>query len=247
VSTDYFVAKAMSQELTQNLSHLDCELGAKPEDIRRAYRLMSFIWHPDRHPETYAQVAQDKIQKINSAYEWLVANEDLLVSSDHIEGLQLPSAKVDSSYEVKSSDCLRCHGSGEVAKEVSWNGEFETESCSVCLGSGKVVVDDRNACRDCEGQGLNQKSGHQDRHDWIDAQMRTKGWFDRNLNPNEYKRLWLQFHQEKMICSSCHGSGYFFHKPNLRQEERRRVAPTDFLRDLEGKGEDRRTDRRQVG
>ena len=237
----------MTQELTQNLSHLDCELGAKPEDIRRSYRVLSFIWHPDRHPEPYKKVAEEKTQKINSAYEWLMAHENLLVETQKIESLQMPSLKSESSYEVKSSDCIRCHGSGEVAKEVNWNGEFETESCPVCLGSGQVVVDDRNACRDCQGQGLNPNISHQDRHEWIDAQMRTRGWFDRHLNPNEFKRLWLQFHHEKMICSSCHGSGYFFHKPNLRQEERRRVAATDFLRDLEGKGEDRRTDRRQVG
>jgi hypothetical protein len=236
----------MSQELTQNLAHLDCKLGDKPEDIRRSYRVLSFIWHPDRHPEPYAKVAQDKIQKINSAYEWLMANEDMVTGGQQIEDVQTPSAISDISYAVKSSDCIRCHGSGEVAMEVNWNGNFETESCSVCAGSGKVVVDDRNACRDCEGQGMNPNLGQQERHDWIDAQMRTKGWFDRHLNPNEYKRLWLQFHQEKMICSSCRGSGYFFHKPNLRQDERRRVAAADFLRDLEGKNEERRTDRRQV-
>jgi RecJ-like exonuclease len=125
-------------------------------------------------------------------------------------------------------------------------GKFEHEDCSVCLGSGKMVVDERNLCKCCMGEGLNPDLSPEDREAWIDVEFQKRGWFDRHLNPNEYKRLWLRYHREHMVCSSCEGAGYFFFRPDSRKEERRLSSPADFLRDLNDTEEGRREDRRKV-
>jgi DnaJ-class molecular chaperone len=237
----------MSEELDRHLLKLDCRRGSTMGEIRRAYRLLSFVWHPDRHPEVYRDVAQEKLQEINASYQWLLTHPDQLSEPQEVDSIVAPDpSAVDEAYRAKSTRCTRCHGSGEVATGVEWNGEFSTESCDICLGAGALVVDDRNVCRCCEGTGLNEGVTQQERKDWIDSQMRMRGWFDRHLNPNEYKRLWLQFHREHMVCSSCKGSGYFFQKPDMRKGERRKSSALDFLMELDGVEKERQKDRRSA-
>lgn len=233
-----------SKSVELKLRELDCELGASAEDVRKSYRLLSFIWHPDRQPESYVELAARKLQQINAAYEWLLDHEQQWSGLRDIDSIVDPQKVESVSYQAQKVDCVRCHGSGEVAKGVSWKGDFETESCVVCEGVGTILVDERNACRDCCGSGLREVESLEHREHWIDEQLKMRGLFDRHLNPNEYKRAWLRYHQDFIICRSCKGSGYFFLKKDARAEDRRRDCELDFLRDLEAQPEQRKKDRR---
>ena len=53
---------------------LEIEPGASLEEIKRAYRDLAFVWHPDRfaHNDRLQQKAQQRLTEINQAYEQLV-------------------------------------------------------------------------------------------------------------------------------------------------------------------------------
>ena len=53
---------------------LEIEPGASLEEIKRAYRDLAFVWHPDRfaHNDRLQQKAQQRLTEINQAYEELV-------------------------------------------------------------------------------------------------------------------------------------------------------------------------------
>ncbi|MBE9185422.1 J domain-containing protein, partial [Microcoleus sp. LEGE 07076] len=53
---------------------LEIEPGASLEEIKRAYRDLAFVWHPDRlaHNDRLQQKAEQRLTEINQAYEELV-------------------------------------------------------------------------------------------------------------------------------------------------------------------------------
>ena len=61
--------------------HLKCfqtlglEANASPEQVKKAYRDLVQVWHPDRfsHDERLRLIAQEKLKEINGAYELLKA------------------------------------------------------------------------------------------------------------------------------------------------------------------------------
>lgn len=54
---------------------LELKFGASPEEVKRAYRDLVRVWHPDRfsHDPRLQQKAQEKLKEINEAYEKLQA------------------------------------------------------------------------------------------------------------------------------------------------------------------------------
>ncbi len=61
-------------ELRRNLEALDLNLGAKPEQIRKAYLEAVKKYHPDRflnRPPELMRVAEEKTKQINTAYSIL--------------------------------------------------------------------------------------------------------------------------------------------------------------------------------
>lgn len=236
----------MTPAAQEHLRQLDLEPGCRIDEVRKAFRTLSFIWHPDRQPEQYVDLAQAKLQRINDAHEFFSSQPEALDTEGICEALESKPETHTGNYKVHKASCVRCQGSGLVASEVGSKGEFEHSECEVCRGTGQVVVDDRNLCKCCMGEGLNPKLSPEDRESWIETEMLSRGWFDRHLNPLEYKRLWLRYHQEHMVCSSCHGSGYFFYKPDERKNERRQDSAADFLRDLVEDFDGRQKDRRKA-
>ena len=50
---------------------LDLQPGASPEDVKRAHRDLTKVWHPDRfaHDPALRARAEEKLKEINAAYE----------------------------------------------------------------------------------------------------------------------------------------------------------------------------------
>lgn len=53
---------------------LDVGEDASPEEIKQAYRDLSMVWHPDRHPERLKELTTRKMQELNEAYRSLAVN-----------------------------------------------------------------------------------------------------------------------------------------------------------------------------
>ena len=65
----------MNPQLRELFRDLDLEPGTDLDAIRQSYRQLVKVWHPDRfsHDQNLQAVANDKLKKINFAYESLVA------------------------------------------------------------------------------------------------------------------------------------------------------------------------------
>jgi hypothetical protein len=63
-------------DLSRSYQILEIQPPASEEQIKRAYRDLVKVWHPDRftHDEQLRQKAQDKLKEINGAYQVLLAN-----------------------------------------------------------------------------------------------------------------------------------------------------------------------------
>ena len=70
------------------LLSLDLAPGASIDDVKKSYRELALIWHPDKVPERVKDRATAKFTEINEAYQWLVRNP---------EQLRMPSSSRASS------------------------------------------------------------------------------------------------------------------------------------------------------
>ena len=63
----------MTADPLTHLKTLGLELGASREDVKKAYRDLSKVWHPDRFTEDPAlqQKAGEQLKAINDAYQHL--------------------------------------------------------------------------------------------------------------------------------------------------------------------------------
>jgi curved DNA-binding protein CbpA len=58
-------------DINQAYSILELEPGASQQQVKQAYRKLVMLWHPDRFPDMERQEAEEKIKKINEAYNLL--------------------------------------------------------------------------------------------------------------------------------------------------------------------------------
>ena len=65
----------MNAQIREFYRELDLEPGADLASVRQSYRQLVKVWHPDRfgNDQKLQAVANDKLKRINSAYETLVA------------------------------------------------------------------------------------------------------------------------------------------------------------------------------
>ena len=71
----------MDDKTIKALSTLDLVPGASVEEVKKSYRELALIWHPDKVPAQVKDRATTKFTEINEAYQWLVRNPDRLKAS----------------------------------------------------------------------------------------------------------------------------------------------------------------------
>ena len=82
----------MVEDISQFYRVLDLKSGASMEDVRRSYRELVKVWHPDRfeRDSSVQQKAQEKLKEINFAYERL---------QEYLTGRETPSQEhFDSTH-----------------------------------------------------------------------------------------------------------------------------------------------------
>lgn len=78
----------MDDTTNRALHSLDLAPGASIDDVKKSYRELALIWHPDKVPDRVKDRATAKFTEINEAYQWLVRNP---------EKLRMPSSSRASS------------------------------------------------------------------------------------------------------------------------------------------------------
>ncbi len=68
----------MDEKTRNALSTLDLEPGSSLADVKKSYRELALIWHPDKVPDQVKGRATSKFTQINDAYQWLLRNPDRL-------------------------------------------------------------------------------------------------------------------------------------------------------------------------
>ena len=84
----------MDDTTNRALHSLDLAPGASLDDVKKSYRELALIWHPDKVPDRVKDRATAKFTEINEAYLWLVRNP---------EKLRMPSANRSSSQRQSAS------------------------------------------------------------------------------------------------------------------------------------------------
>ncbi|MCY3712157.1 MAG: J domain-containing protein [Gemmatimonadetes bacterium] len=71
----------MDDTTNRALHSLDLAPGASLDDVKKSYRELALIWHPDKVPDRVKERATAKFTEINEAYQWLVRNPEYLRGS----------------------------------------------------------------------------------------------------------------------------------------------------------------------
>lgn len=85
------------EKLRHYFRELDLSASSSIPDIRRSYRDLAQIWHPDRfqHNDRLREKAENRFKKITEAYEWLI---------DHLADAQGKSSQDSAPHSGESSD-----------------------------------------------------------------------------------------------------------------------------------------------
>lgn len=137
---------------------------ASPSEIKRAYRRLAMVWHPDRnsHPE-----ATERFKQIRAAYDALQEREN--EEEEVEEPAETPAApraadvRMDLEVSLEeaafgcrkvvrlrcSAACPTCDGTGQAAVASS-------RLCQACHGSGRIRHRHHGLerCPHCEGRGF---------------------------------------------------------------------------------------------
>ncbi|NMF88527.1 DnaJ C-terminal domain-containing protein [Aromatoleum petrolei] len=158
--------------------------GASAHDIKRSFRRLAMLWHPDRNPDPHAL---EHFKTLRAAYESLLAE---LASPPPEDGPPDADEGDEQAGGTTPRGADRHHDLTLTIEAAFFGGERTIEldgedACSACAGSGEEVLRHTRLCASCHGTG------------------RTPG--GHGLAPCRHcaGRGYLT----KQACPSCHGSG----------------------------------------
>ena len=109
-----------------HLATLELDHTATRDDVKRAYRTLVRVWHPDRFSSdtSLQEVATKKLARINEANAWLRANWDTWVagrnsSQSHPTCILAPAGEVTKFKKTDGSEGERRMICGRVL-QVDW-------------------------------------------------------------------------------------------------------------------------------
>jgi len=150
---------------------------AKINEIKKAYRKLAPLYHPDKHPDD--EEKKSKFQAISNAYEVLSDDEKRRIYDQYGEEGLKKGMKSGGSWNMEdffsnvfTGGAHKGRSSDEIPKgnpiriklqvtlEDLYNGKVlkvlqkRQELCSYCRGTGAENADDVSTCPDCNGSGV---------------------------------------------------------------------------------------------
>ena len=93
----------MDDTTNRALHSLDLAPGASLDDVKKSYRELALIWHPDKVPDRVKDRATAKFTEINEAYQWLVRNPESLRASSSTGSTHRTTSQRQSPPRYRSS------------------------------------------------------------------------------------------------------------------------------------------------
>ena len=93
----------MDDTTNRALHSLDLAPGASLDDVKKSYRELALIWHPDKVPDRVKDRATAKFTEINEAYQWLVRNPENLRESSSTGSSYRTTSQRQSPPRYRSS------------------------------------------------------------------------------------------------------------------------------------------------
>ncbi len=93
----------MDDTTNRALHSLDLAPGASLDDVKKSYRELALIWHPDKVPDRVKDRATAKFTEINEAYQWLVRNPENLRMSSSSGSTHRSTSQYQSAPRYRSS------------------------------------------------------------------------------------------------------------------------------------------------
>ena len=181
---------------------------ATPHAIKKAFRHLAMLWHPDRNP---APEAHEMFARLSAACDLLLEpfGQEAIHAGDKNNS---PASKAESRGADRNQDIeldieqLCLGGKADVALE-------SAEECAQCRGLGYQEHEHSQLCTHCQGSG--------------------RVWHGKALNRCEYCDG--RGYSRHIRCFQCHGSGQQAGRRILTVTIPPGVLPGDELR-LEGEG-----------
>ena len=185
---------------------LGVERDATPHAIKKAFRHLAMLWHPDRNP---APEAHEMFARLSAACDLLLEPFESTHADDKSGS---PANKADSHGTDRSQD-------------------IELDIEQLCLGGkAEVVLESGVQCEQCEGQGWQEHERSQ-----LCTQCKGSGRVRHGKNLVRCKDCDGRGYSKRIRCSQCHGSGRRISQRVLTVTIPPGMLPGDELR-LEGEG-----------
>ena len=124
----------MEDKTIKALSSLDLAPGASLEDVKRSYRELALIWHPDKVPDQVKDRATNKFMIINEAYQWLI---------DHVQENLAKLADAIDRWVIAGLLVRGTHGTTELAARVlrlARTGNLQTYAFWFAAGMAALLI-----------------------------------------------------------------------------------------------------------
>jgi molecular chaperone DnaJ len=179
-----------------------------PQAIKKAFRHLAMIWHPDRNP---APEAHEMFARLSAACDLLL--EPFEQETPHADDINSPAAN-----EKKSTGADR-------------NQDIELDIEQLCLGGkAEAVIESVVECAECAGRGY-QEHGHSQ----LCTHCQGSGKVRRGKNLIRCENCDGRGYSRRIRCPQCYGSGHQVARRVLTVTIPPGVLPGDELR-LEGEG-----------
>jgi len=181
---------------------------ATPHAIKKAFRHLAMLWHPDRNP---APEAHEKFARLSAACDLLL--EPFIQETTHTDDKSgSPASKAESRGPDRNQD-------------------IELDIEQLCLGGkADVVLESGVECTECAGQGHREHDRSQ-----LCTHCQGSGRVRHGKNMNRCEDCDGRGYSRRIRCPQCHGSGRQISRRILAVTIPSGLLPGDELR-LEGEG-----------
>jgi DnaJ-class molecular chaperone len=147
------------------LEVLELNENCTEEDVKRNFRRLSFLYHPDKHPED--KKSEESFKKLVNAYELIRNNPSLLNKKTPASYEDAIYAEIDATikdlyFEMNKAvnlkriiPCSTCRGSG--------TSNIHKGVCDLCKGTGQInnriltMMKKSTVCPSCKGSGIKKE------------------------------------------------------------------------------------------